>query len=225
MQAVVRAEPNELIGELTRMVRLAAQMLTTASIALHQADPTLAAPVITDRDRLRGTLKDTERRALTLLTSQAPLAADLRVIIATLRAVDHLQRMSELAGYIARIAQLKHPNPMTCSQLRPVLARMSLLASQQAEDTATAIEDQNPLRGARRATDNELDAQLAHLFSILSAQDWSHHVGQAINAALIGRHYERFAAHAVAIAGQARYLTTGQAPKPTTLPAAGGPAR
>ncbi len=37
-----------------------------------------------------------------------------------------------------------------------------------------------------------------------------------MDTALIGRYYERFADHAVAIAGQACYLATGETPEPRT---------
>ncbi|HET9256774.1 MAG TPA: PhoU domain-containing protein [Pseudonocardiaceae bacterium] len=186
MRAVFRTELAELMGDLARMARLAAQMLTAASIALHQADPVLADLVITDRDRLRRTLGDTERRAVSLLALQAPVAGDLRVVVAALRAVGHLPRMGELARHIALVAQLKCPNPMASSQAR------------------------------------ELDALRCHLFGVLFAQDWSHGVERAVGAALIGRYYERFGDHAVAIAQQVSYVATGQAPESAILEASSG---
>jgi phosphate transport system protein len=109
------------------------------------------------------------------------------------------------------IAQFKRPNPMTSGTVRPVLARMSLLASQLAADAATAIEYQDPLSGCRLAVaDDEVDALLRHLFGILFAKDWSDGVEPAVNAALTGRYYERFGDHAVAIARGVCYRVTGE---------------
>jgi phosphate uptake regulator len=51
MRATFHAELDELMTDLARMVRLAAQMMTNASIALHQSDSALAGLVIADRDR------------------------------------------------------------------------------------------------------------------------------------------------------------------------------
>lgn len=137
---------------------------------------------------------DTERRCVTLLALQAPVAADLRVVIAALHASGHLKRMGSLAWHIAVIARLKHPNPMIAGEVRPVLARMGLLASQLAEDAATAIEHHDPLSGCRLAvSDDEVDALRRHLFGILFAEDWAHGVERAVDAALIGRYYERSA--------------------------------
>lgn len=57
--------------------------------------------------------------------------------------------------------------------------------------------------------DDEVDALLRQLFDILLAEDWSHGVEQAVDAALIGRYYERFGDHAVAIARGVCYRVTG----------------
>jgi phosphate transport system protein len=210
MRATFHAELNELITDLARMSRLAAQMVINASIALHQTDLARASLVIADRDQMNTMHDDTERRCIALLALQAPVAGDLRVVVAALHAVGHLKRMGNLARHIALVARLKHPNPMTSGKVRPVLARMGLLASQLAEDAATAIEHQDPLSGCRlAAADAEVDALLLHLFGILFADDWSHGVEQAVDAALIGRYYERFGDHAVAIAQQVCYMATG----------------
>jgi phosphate transport system protein len=215
MRTTFHAELDELMIDLARMARLAAQMMTNASIALHQTDLALAGLVIADGDQMNAMHNDAERRCVTLLALQAPVAGDLRVVIAALQASGHLKRMGYLARHIAVIARLKHPNPMIASEVRPVLARMGLLASQLAEDAATAIEHQDPLSGCRLAVaDDEVDALRRHLFTVLFADDWSHGVERAVDAALIGRYYERFGDHAVSIARQICYMATGRMPEP-----------
>jgi phosphate transport system protein len=42
--------------------------------------------------------------------------------------------------------------------------------------------------------------------------DWSHGVETAVNVALLGRYYERFADHAVAIAQSVIFIVTGAKP-------------
>jgi phosphate transport system protein len=218
MRATFHAELDELITDLARMVRLASQMMINASIAMHQTDLPLAGLVITDGNRMNAMHDDTERRCITLLALQAPIAGDLRVVIAVLQAVEHATRMGTLAQHIATIARLKHPNPMVVGKVRPVLARMSLLASQLAEDAATAIEHQDPCFGDQLAVaDDEVDALRHHLFGILFAEDWSHGVAQAVDAALVSRYYEHFAHHAVAIARRVCYLVTGRTPETTPV--------
>lgn len=220
MRAVFRVELDDLVIDLARMARLAGQMMTNASIALHQTDLSLAGLVIADSDRMNALHDDMEQRCITLLALQAPVAGDLRKVVAALRTIGHAQRMSDLARHVAVIARFKQPNPMTSAKIRPVLVRMSLLASQLAEDAATAIEHQDPLSGCRLGpADGEVDALRQHLFGIVFAEDWSHGVEQAVDAALIGGYYERFTDHAVAIARQVCYLATGRASEVDALDA------
>ncbi|MGH3783395.1 MAG: phosphate signaling complex protein PhoU [Pseudonocardiaceae bacterium] len=222
MGAAFYVQLDELIIDLVRMTRLAGQMMTNAAIALHQRDLALATVVIAKRDQIYAMHDDAEQRCIILLARRAPVADDLRAVVAALRAVAHLKRMGNLARHVALIAQLKNPNPMTAAEVRPVLARMSLLASQFAEDAATVIERPDRGSGSQLAeADHEVDALRRHLFDILFAEDWSHGVEQAVDAALIGRYYERFADNAVAVATEARYLATRRLPEPHGLETGG----
>lgn len=207
MCTTFHAQLDELIIDLVRMTRLASQMMTNAAIALHQADVPLATVVIAKRDQMNAMHDETEQRCIALLAKRTPDAGDPRAVVAILRAVGHLKRMGDLARHIALIARFKHPNPMIADEVRPVLARMSLLASQFAEDAAGAIERRDCVSAGQLAeADHEVNALRRHLFGILFATDWSHGVEHAVDAALIGRYYERYADHAVAVAAEARYL-------------------
>ena len=213
MCAPFHAQLDELIIDLVRMTRLAGEMMTNAAIALHQADVPLATMVIAKRHQMNAMHDDTEQGCIALLARRAPVTYDPRAVVAVLRAVRHLKRMGNLARHIADIALLKHPNPMIAGEVRPVLARMSLLASQFAEDAAAAIERHDRVSGSQLAeADDEVNSLRRHLFSILFAADWSHGVEHAVDAALIGRYYERFADHAVAVAAEARYLASCELP-------------
>jgi phosphate transport system protein len=213
MCATFHVQLDELIIDLVRMTRLAGQMMTNAAIALHQADVPLTTVVMANRDQMNAMHDDAEQGCIALLVQQAPDTDDARAVVAILRAVRHLKRMGNLARHVAVIARLKHPNPMMADEVRPVLARMSLLASQFAEDAAATIERHDRVSASQLAeADHEVNSLRRHLFSILFAADWSHGVEQAVDAALIGRYYERFADHAVAVAAEARYLTSCRLP-------------
>ncbi|MGQ0778724.1 MAG: phosphate signaling complex protein PhoU [Pseudonocardiales bacterium] len=213
MREIFQTELRTLMLDLARMARLACEMMTSASTALHQADLALAEFVITRDDEMNALHDDTEKRCVSLLALQAPVAADLRIVVAAMHAVGDLERMGNLAQHVAKIARLKHPHLSIPGSVRPVFARMSLLACRLAEDAATAIEQQDPLSGVRLAeADDEVDALRRQLFGILFAESWSYGVEPAVDAALIGRYYERFADHAVAIAHQVGYLATGKLP-------------
>ena len=214
MRETFRAELDALISDLASAIRLAEQMMTNASTALGQGDLALAELVIADQARTSALCDDMDQRCVTLLVLQAPVATDLRVVVAAMHAVGNVERMCSLALHIAEIARMKHPAVPMPAEVRPVFARMSILATSLAEDAAKAIESQDPLSADRLATvDDEVDALRRRSFQILFSEDWSHGVEPAVDAALIGRYYERFADHAVAIARQVSFLVTGLLPE------------
>jgi phosphate transport system protein len=214
MRETFQAALDSLTDDLARAVRLAGQMMTKASTALSQADLGLAELVISSGGELRARCDSMGQRCVTLLVLQAPVATDLRMVIAAMRAVGDVERMGNLARHVAKIARMKHPTVPIPGDVRPVFARMGMLATNLARDAATAIENRDPLSAGRLAEiDDEVDALRRRTFRILFAKDWSHGVEPAVDAALIGRYYERFADHAVAIARQVSFLVTGLAPE------------
>ena len=80
MRTTFHTELDELITDLATMTRLVTQMMTTASTALHHTDPTLADLVIAHGDQMTTMHDNTQQRCVTLLTLQAPVAGDLRVV-------------------------------------------------------------------------------------------------------------------------------------------------
>jgi phosphate transport system protein len=200
-QQTCHAELDSLIGDVASIVRLAGQLMTNASAALHHADLKFAELVISDADEIKARCKDADQRCINLLVLGASVATDLQMVVAAMHVVTDLQRMCNLAQQIAELARLKHPNDPIAADVRPVSLQMGVLASGLAEDAAAAIESRDPISATRMAqADAEVDALRGQIFQILFSEDWSHGVEPAVDAALIGRYYERFADHAVAIA-------------------------
>jgi phosphate transport system protein len=214
MRESFHAELDSLNRDLARAARLAGQMMANASTSLSQADLGLAELVISSEGEMKALCDDMDQRCVKLLVLQAPVATDLRVVVAAMHAVGDVERMCNLAQHIAKIARMKHPAVPIPDDVRPVFARMGILATSLAQDAATAIETQDPLSAQRLAqADDEVDALRRRIFQILFAEDWTHGVEPAVDAALIGRYYERFADHAVAIARQVSFLVTGLPPE------------
>ncbi|HJT02042.1 MAG TPA: phosphate signaling complex protein PhoU [Pseudonocardiaceae bacterium] len=214
MRETFHAELDSLILDLARAARLAGQMMANASTSLSHADLALAELVISAESDMKALCDDMDQRCVKLLVLQAPVATDLRVVVAAMHAVGDVERMWNLAQHIAKIARMKHPAVPIPDDVRPVFARMGMLATSLARDAAEAIESRDPLSAARLAqADDEVDALRRRIFQILFAENWTHGVEPAVDAALIGRYYERFADHAVAIARQVSFLVTGLPPE------------
>ncbi|MDQ4102877.1 MAG: phosphate transport system regulatory protein PhoU, partial [Actinomycetota bacterium] len=82
-----------MIGDLASTVRLAGQLMTNASVALHQADLKFAELVISDADEMKARCQHADRRCLNLLVSPALVTTDLRMVVVAMRVVKDLQRM------------------------------------------------------------------------------------------------------------------------------------
>jgi phosphate transport system protein len=204
-QRVCPAEVDSLIGDLATVVRLAGRLMTNASVALHQADLKFAELVISEADEIKVRCEDADERCRDLLVLRSA-TTDVHKVVAAMHAIKDLHRMCNLAQHIAEIARLKHPSQPIPADVQPVSLRMGVLASSLAENAAAAIESRDPISAARLAQiDDEVDALRRQIFQVLLSEDWSHGVEPAVDAALIGRYYERFADHAVAIA---RHVTS-----------------
>jgi phosphate transport system protein len=210
MRETFHAELDTLMCELTGSARLAGQLMTNASSALHQADLKLAESVISRSGEFTRRCEDMDQRCVTLLVLQAPVATDLRVVVAAMHTVGDLKRMGTLAQHIAKLARMKHPAVPVPGEVRPVFARMGLVATRLAQEAARAIESRDPVSAERLdRDDDEVDALRRRSLQILFSEDWSHGVEPAVDAALIGRYYERFADHAVSIARRVSFVVTG----------------
>jgi phosphate transport system protein len=68
------------------------------------------------------------------------------------------------------------------------------------------------LAQAIEAEDDSMDALRRKLFTLVLSPRWSHGTESAIDLTLLGRYYERFADHAVAIARRVTFVVTGEYP-------------
>jgi phosphate transport system protein len=90
MREAFHAELTILLCDLATITRLSAQMMTTASAALHHADLGYAELVVSGKRELTARCEDVNQRCRNLLALQAPVGRDLRIVVASLRAVGDL---------------------------------------------------------------------------------------------------------------------------------------
>jgi phosphate transport system protein len=55
-----------------------------------------------------------------------------------------------------------------------------------------------------------MDALHARMFEVLLDRSWTHGVAMAVDVTLLARYYERFADHAVLVAGETVVAVTGR---------------
>jgi phosphate transport system protein len=215
MRAAYHEKLSGLNDELAQMSQLAGEAMKKATTALLEGDLDLAEEVIssdTDIDALRTSAED---QAFGLLALQAPVAGDLRSVIAAIHSAGDLERMGDLALHVAKAARRRHPDLVLPHEVTPYFAEMGRVALDLAQDARRVLLDRDvELAFTMESDDDAMDDLHRHLFTVMMTKDWPHGVAPAVDVTLLGRFYERFADHAVAVARRVVFTVTGKMPDP-----------
>ena len=211
MREEFQADLNELTRLLVTMAEAIRAALRKATSALLTADLKAAETVI-DRDlEVDALYRQVESKVADTIARQAPVASDLRMVITALHISADLERMGDLADHVAKTAQRRHPSPAVPAELRPVFQQMSDVGDRMADKITSLLgRPEAGLAGQLEKDDDAMDDLERDLFKVLLDDDWPYGVETAIDGALLGRFYERYADHAVNIGEHLIYLTTGE---------------
>lgn len=213
MRTAYHEELSSLSAQAGEMCGLAADAMEHATQALLGADLSVAEQVIADHEHIVAMCKRTEASAIKLLALQQPVAGDLRTIVGTIHIGADIERMGALAVHVARISRLRHPECALPDDVRECFAKMGSRAVQLARTAQEVLRSGDPETAARlRDQDDVVDAEHRHLFTLLIDQKWQDGVCSAVDVALLGRFYERFADHAVEIGKRVVFEATGGLP-------------
>jgi phosphate transport system protein len=198
---------SDLMVEMTRLVGSAVGRATTA---LLDADLALAESVITGDEAIDALQVDLEERSLALLARQAPVATDLRLLVAGLRMSADLERMGDLARHVAKLARMRYPESAIPAELRATVLQMGQIAERIVAKTGSVIASRDlDVAGELETDDDVMDSLHRELFAVLLDDEWEHGIETAVDVTLCGRYYERFADHAVSVAQRVTFLVTG----------------
>jgi phosphate transport system protein len=204
---------GELADHLADMCSMVAEAMERATTALLKTDLALAEQVISDDLKVDKARTSYEEEAYALLALQAPVATDLRTVLAVIHAAESLERMGDLALHVAKTARRRHPNPVLPEEVRPYFEQMGLVAVALARKTEQVVRTQDvELAKSVENDDDEMDNLHRELFTVLMDKNWPHSVAAAVDVTLLGRFYERFADHAVSVAKRTVFVVTGRMP-------------
>lgn len=201
MTRVVDPILDDLRHKLLRMGVLSEEILEKSMRSLWERDAALAAEVRTDDldiDRLDVEIDEAVIKALAL---QAPVANDLRAVIAAKMIATDLERVGDLARNIAQGAErLAASSPVEFPPTLRTLAAETRRLLRQALDSfsdgdsgrAKGVVDDDDL------VDAEHDRVIQH--AMADIEDHPDQVGQGVEVILIAKHLERVADHATNIA-------------------------
>lgn len=219
MRENYREELESVINDLVSMTDLVKTAVIESSKALVNADLNIAEQVISDDSKIDAMHDDIEQRAFILLARQAPVAGELRTVVASMRMTFELARMGDLAAHVAKIARLRFPEKAVPADLSANFNRMSELAVEMITTAMKTLAERDTAAALTLADeDEEMDMLRREQFKILLGDDWDYGVEAAVDVALLGRYYERIADHAVALGRRIILVLSGEAPEGENWP-------
>lgn len=214
MRDVYHDELDDIGKRVIEMTNLVAIAMERATRALLDANLAQADRVIADDKRVDALREELEDRSFQLIAQQQPVATDLRVLISTIHLASDLERMGDLAHHVAKIARLRYPDVAVPPEARDVISQMGEVARSLVSKVADVVDGRDvALAQAIEAEDDSMDALRRKLFTVVLSPNWVRGTEAAIDMTLLGRYYERYADHAVAVARRTIFIVTGHRPE------------
>ena len=219
MRKIYRSDLEGVVNELVVMSDSIQIAVRDATRALLHADLQLAERVISGDTRIDAMHDQLELRAFTILARQAPVAGELRTLVAVIQMVAALGRMGDLAAHVAKIARLRYPEHAVPEPLAENFSRMSYLAQEMIGNVGRVLAERTLEEAQTLAEqDEEMDILRSDQFRVILGDDWEFGVEAAVDVALLGRYYERIADHAVGMGRRIIYVITGDLPEGENWP-------
>lgn len=201
-------------NELAVLAARVVEIVPRATSVLLDGDLELAELVIRGDREIDAHSVDVEERCVQILALQAPVASELRNVLALLKMIAEIERSADLAANICKAARRIYGHDLD-PKLRGIIARMG---EQAANLFAHAIEAFQENDAAKAAALDDMDAYLDALQKQFIASIFeSQAAGRidlqvAVQLALVARFYERIGDHAVNIGERVQYIVTGKVP-------------
>jgi phosphate transport system protein len=201
--------------ELVRLAASVTEAIPRATAVLLDGDLEGADYIIQSDDEIDARSLDLEEACYRILVLQAPVASDLRQVVALMKMIAEVERSADLVCNICKAARRIYGHDLD-PKLRGIISRMS----EQAQQLYTAaIESFVENDAAKAAAIDDMDSYLDDLQRQFIQQIFeSHSSGRidlqvAVQLAVVARFYERIGDHAVNIGERVRFVVTGWMPE------------
>ncbi len=215
LRSVFHQQLELLRQSLTGLIASVIDLIPRATNTLLNGDLESASYLIQFDDEIDTRSIELEERCYQLIALQAPVAGDLRQVVAIVRMVAEVERSGDLAVNICKGARRIYGHDLD-PKLRGTITKMSDQAQKLFVAALETFEESDVAKAAALDDmDNYLDS--LHRQFIQSIFE-SHSLGNidlqvAIQLAVIARFYERIGDHAVNIGERVRYVVTGWLPE------------
>jgi phosphate transport system protein len=216
MRETFHLELAELRDQLAAMGELAAEAMSRAAASMRDGDRGLAARVMADDEIIDKVRDRCDEHAQSILALQAPVAGDLRSVLAVVYCADKIERMGDLAAHIAEAVRDDHAGGPVPSEVADDFAELGVIAADMANRVVALIRvpDEDGFAELHR-TDHRMDELHARVLTTITGLGWEHGVRCATSLALLARFFERYADQAVSVAKRLHFVATGVTPKLT----------
>lgn len=189
---------------------LAQTILEQATDALLTANLEKAESLVEKMDEVDALQIQGEEYAFAMLALEAPVARDLRQVVAGIHIVEDLVRMASLGIHVAKVTRRRHPDIAVPEPIRPLIAQMSTLGCHSTEMVKTILTTADADAAlALHRDDDEVDAIHHQIFQLTTAREWEFSVQEAVDLTLLSRYLERYSDHAVNVGERVVFLATG----------------
>jgi phosphate transport system protein len=196
---------------ISEMGGLAEHAISEAMRCLIQRDLDAAQSVVAGDKRLDILEIETERRAVQLIALRAPMASDLRDVVAALKISGVVERIGDYAKNIAkRVPLLENVGKIEPLSLLPEMAR---IAAEMVHDVLDAFVERDAAAAVRvcerdAAVDDFYDSIFRTLLTHMMENP--HNIGQSAHLLFVAKNLERIGDHATNIAEMVYYAATGE---------------
>ena len=168
MRTVFHHQLDALTAAIAEMCALAGRAMQDATQALLQADVAFAEAVIGEHDKIMRKAAAAEQDAFTLLVRQAPVAGDLRAVVASMKNVGDAERMGALALHVAKIVLRRHPAHALPEEINGYFVEMGRIAVDLGNDAKDVVQSGDPHKAAQLRHD---DDAMDDLYSFTGVQN------------------------------------------------------
>lgn len=211
MREKFQSDLVEISGMLVEIADAARTAMRRATGALLHSDAETAQSVVDADEEIDAGYRQVEEKVYDVIALQAPVASDLRLVVTSLHIAADLERMGDLAEHVAKTALRRHPEAAVPEELTDVVREMGKVADEMAGKISRVLSTPNVARATELERDDDaMDNLHRRLLATVLDASWPHGVEAAVDMALLGRFYERFADHSVNASRHVVYLITGE---------------
>jgi len=196
---------------ISQMGGLAEHAIRESMRCLVQRDLAGAEKIVENDKKLDALEIETEKRAVRLIALRAPMAGDLRDVVAAMKISSVVERIGDYAKNIAkRVPLLDNVGNIEPLSLMPEMAR---LATEMVHEVLNAFVERDAEAAVRvvekdRAVDDFYNSIFRALLTFMMENPTN--IGQSTHLLFIAKNIERVGDHATNIAEMVYYASTGQ---------------